>query len=127
MATLSVNSSCFPMGNHTLASCTSHPLPTQSGDKSVLPCEGHLLKWKEVWREGSPYSPELAQRKNSPGQETVSRKKILEYLWVRPEVQDWGCTGKSGANGKTRTLSIKNKRRFTLQCKSCSFNLMECI
>lgn len=129
MASSLINSSCFPMENCATPGLlsTSYPLPTHSlGRRLCFPVRITSKRWKEVWRDGNPYSPELTQRESSPRQKTVSRRKIPEYLWIRPKVQDWRCTKKSGANEKTRAQSVE-KRHFTFQCSSCSFNLLECI
>uniref|UniRef100_A0A673TY38 Uncharacterized protein n=1 Tax=Suricata suricatta TaxID=37032 RepID=A0A673TY38_SURSU len=73
---------------HNLASC---PLPTpphtQFGEKSALPVKSPLKGGRRC---------ELTQRKSSPGQKTVSNRKIPEFVWVRPKVQYCRHTRKSG-------------------------------
>nr|BAE90679.1 unnamed protein product [Macaca fascicularis] len=78
---------------HTLNSCVPPAVPAHSlGISLRLP----------VWREGNPRSPELTRRKGSSRQKTVSRRKVLDYPWVRPAIQDRRHLG----NKKSRALPV---------------------
>lgn len=91
MASSLINSSCSLLENCTPPGLLSAPYScTQFGEKSALPVRSPVKGGR---------SCELTWKKSSPGQKTVSNRKIPELVWVRPKVQYCGHTRKSGADG----------------------------
>uniref|UniRef100_A0A8C0S880 Uncharacterized protein n=2 Tax=Canis lupus familiaris TaxID=9615 RepID=A0A8C0S880_CANLF len=84
---------------HTLTSCpppTPHPTHTQCGGTS------------ETWRKGNLYSPELTQRKSSPGQKTVSNRKTTSMGEDRPRKVEGLSSGHAPALCLKRLPNLPN-------------------
>lgn len=43
----------------------------------------------------------------------MSKRKIVEYLWVKPEVPARSCTGRPETDEKTRALLVEKELPFS--------------
>lgn len=126
VASLLIHSSCFPMENCThpgLLTSPTHLSAHSLGRSLCFPLRITSKRWEEVRREGSSLPWAIPEEKQLWTEDWQQKGNM--------GISGWGLRCGSGDTpenlGQTKRPGHCQKRTFYLQCKSYSFNLMECI